>query len=39
VVHHDTLSGVRIEFEGIGHDTSILGSQDPEALKARIEQP
>ena len=39
VVHHDTPRGVRITFEGTGYDAWIVGSEDPESLKARIEQP
>lgn len=39
VVHHDTPRGVRVAFEGTGYDAWIVGSADPEALKARIEQP
>ncbi len=38
-VHHDTPRGVRINFEGTGYDAWIVGSADPESLKARIEQP
>ena len=37
VVHHDNPRGVRIDFEGIGYDAWIIGSDDPESLKARIE--
>ena len=39
VVHHDTPRGVRINFEGAEYDAWIVGSADPEALKAQIEQP
>ena len=38
-VHHDTPRGVRVNFEGTGYDAWIVGSADPEALKARIEAP
>ena len=38
VVHHDTPRGVRIDFEGLEYDAWIVGSADPESLKARIEQ-
>ena len=37
-VHHDTPRGVRVNFEGTDYDAWIVGSADPEALKARIEQ-
>lgn len=39
VVHHDTPRGLRIVFEGTGYDAWIVGSPEPEALKAKIEQP
>ncbi len=39
VVHHDTPRGVRIDFEGTDYDAWIVGSADPEALKASVEQP
>ena len=38
VVHHDTPRGVRIVFEGTDYDAWIVGSADPESLKAQIEQ-
>ena len=39
VVHHDTPRGVRIDFEGADYDAWIVGSADPEALKASVERP
>lgn len=38
-VHHDTPRGVRIDFDGADFDAWIVGSNDPESLKASIEQP
>ena len=38
VVHHDTPRGVRVNFEGTDFDAWIVGSEDPESLKRRIEQ-
>ena len=37
-VHHDTPRGLRIDFDGTDYDAWIVGSADPESLKARIEQ-
>lgn len=37
-VHHETLRGVRVDFEGTDYDAWIVGSADPEALKRSIEQ-
>lgn len=39
VVHHDTPRGVRIDFDGTDYDAWVVGSADPEALKASIQQP
>ncbi len=39
VVHHDTKRGLRINFEGADYDAWIVGSADPESLKASIERP
>ncbi len=36
-VHHNTAKGVRVVFEGAKYDEWIVGSADPESLKARIE--
>lgn len=38
VVHHDTPRGVRIDFDGADYDAWIVGSADPESVKARIER-
>ncbi|HLI45258.1 MAG TPA: hypothetical protein VKU92_12430 [Acidimicrobiales bacterium] len=38
VVHHNTPRGVRIDFDGADYDAWIVGSEDPEGLKSRIEQ-
>jgi uncharacterized protein len=38
VVHHDTPRGVRVDFEGTDYDAWIVGSTDPESLKAAIER-
>jgi hypothetical protein len=36
-VHHDTLRGVRVNFQGTDYDAWIVGSADPESLKRSIE--
>lgn len=38
VVHHDTPRGVRIDFEGLDYDAWVIGSDDPESLKATIDR-
>lgn len=37
VVHHDTPRGVRINFDGTDYDAWIVGADDPESLKQRLE--
>lgn len=37
VVHHATPRGVRVDFEGTDYDAWIVGSDDPEGVKQRIE--
>ncbi|NNN13528.1 MAG: hypothetical protein HKL81_07280 [Acidimicrobiaceae bacterium] len=36
-VHHDTPRGVRVVLESAPYDEWIVGSADPESLKARID--
>ena len=38
VVHHDTPRGVRIDFEGLDYDAWVIGSDDPQSLKATIDR-
>jgi hypothetical protein len=39
VVHHETPRGVRVDFVGTAYDAWIVGADDPEGLKRRIEGP
>lgn len=39
VVHHDTPRGLRVRLEGVAFDQILVGCDDPEAVKSRIDQP